>query len=62
MNSLSNKMQSVVLTFNDGTVATFIGKAVCLPNDNLILEDIKFTMPMDIPKDCSFELLSEIGI
>jgi len=47
-----HKIQSVILTFSDGTTAIFTGKVVCLPNEQKILKDIKFTMPRDLPDDC----------
>ena len=49
-----HKIQSVLISFTDGTAAIFSGKAVLWPDEQKILKDIKFTMPRDLPDDCSF--------
>ena len=49
---LKHKVQSVLISFTDGTAAIFSGKAVLWPDEQKILKDIKFTMPRDLPEDC----------
>ena len=46
--------QNVVLTFDDGTIAVFSGKAVCFPNETKRIRNIEFTEPKELPADCSF--------
>lgn len=49
------KFQNVVLTFSDGTVAIFTGPVACIENDTRTIADIRFTIPTDLPGDCSWE-------
>ena len=51
------KVQNIVLTFNDGTKAVFSGRAVCEKGDTKTITDIKFTEPKDLPGDCYWESL-----
>lgn len=47
-------IQSVVLTFDDGTTATFSGRAVCFEGEQKKIRDISFTPPQPLPADCSW--------
>lgn len=49
-----NMIQSVVITFSDGEQAFFTGKAVVFEGDNKTISNISFTLPKDMPKDCSW--------
>ena len=50
-------MQSVILTFSDGTKAIFSGRAIVYPGQcaNLMVTAIKFTVPVPLPARCEFE-------
>jgi hypothetical protein len=50
-------LQAVVLTFDDGTTATFSGRAVCLPGDARTISRVQFTEPKPLPDDCHFDSL-----
>ena len=50
-----DQIQSVILTFDDGTQAVFSGKAVCQPGDTKRIKNILFTTPKDLPEGYSFE-------
>jgi len=52
--SLERQYQNVVLTFDDGTIAVFTGKAVCFPGETKRIRNIEFTEPKELPDDCSF--------
>jgi len=49
-------IQSVVITFNDGSTATFSGPAVCFKGEKKKILDISFTEPKPLPKDCSWSI------
>jgi len=54
---LEHKVQSVILTFDDGTKAVFSGRAICKKGETRTIVNIKFTEPKDLPEDCSWESL-----
>ena len=54
---LERMVQSVILTFNDGTTAVFSGRAVCEKGDAKTITDIKFTEPKDLPDNYYWESL-----
>lgn len=54
-NTLDGKMQSVFLTFSDGSVAQFAGRAVCDKGDTREIVGIQFGEPHELPSGCSFE-------
>lgn len=47
-------IQSVVITFSDGSKATFTGPAVCFEGDERRINDIYFTEPKTLPNGCSW--------
>lgn len=53
-----NKMQSVILTFDNGVTAIFTGKAVCFSGDTQRVTKVEFTVPRDLPDGYSWEGLS----
>ena len=56
-NNKENKVQiqSVLLTFDDGSQAIFTGKAVCYPGDRKRIKNVLFTKPKDLPEGYSLE-------
>ena len=55
---LDKMFQSVVITFSDGRVGVFTGKAMINEeNTSLTISSIKFTPPEELPKDCNFAKL-----
>lgn len=59
---LDQKMQKVVLEFDDGTIGVFTGKAVCKEEDNRKLVSIKLTEPSDLPDGCEWGELHPQGV
>jgi len=51
--------QAVVITFDDGSTATFTGRAVVWPGEKRRTVKIQFTEPEELPEDCSFGFLDE---
>ena len=51
---LERRVQSVIITFDDGTTAIFSGRVACKKSDTRIITDIKFTEPKDLPNNCSW--------
>ena len=47
-------IQSVVITFAGGEKAVFTGKAVVFAGGEKIVQDIHFTIPKQMPPDCSW--------
>jgi hypothetical protein len=47
-------MQSVIITFSDGVVAQFLGKAVTYPGDTRSITSVRFTPPEPLPEDMEF--------
>lgn len=52
---MSDQIQSVFLTFSDGTIAQFSGRKVVDIGDTRTIVDIEFGEPKDLPEDCYFE-------
>jgi hypothetical protein len=52
-------IQGVVLTFDDGQVAIFTGKAVCFEGETKKVRNISFTPPKNMPEGCSWEKIQE---
>ena len=52
--------QSVVLTFSDGSTASFTGPAVVDRDTDLLVVDIVFTEPKPLDADTIFVPISEI--
>ena len=52
---METKIQSVVISFKDGSKAFFTGKAICYPGDNRKIDKIQFTEPRGIPDDYKLE-------
>jgi hypothetical protein len=50
----SSKMQSVVITLDDGTMGTFTGRAITRKVEQRRIRDIKFTEPRKLPEGCEF--------
>jgi hypothetical protein len=51
-----DKLQSVILTFDDETTAIFTGKAIFFPGDiEKRVVKIEFSIPRDLPKDTNWE-------
>ena len=48
------QMQSVIITFSDGVVAQFLGKAVTYPGDTRTITSVQFTPPEPLPEDMQF--------
>ena len=48
----SRMQQSVVITFDDGSWATFTGPAIAYPGDKLRIVDTVFTEPRPLEDDC----------
>ena len=57
-NNTENMIQSVILTFDDGQEAIFVGKAVCFQGETKKIRDIAFSPPSDMPEGCSWGDLS----
>jgi hypothetical protein len=47
-------IQGVIITFDDGTTASFSGPAVCFKGEKKKISDISFTEPKPLPEDCSW--------
>jgi hypothetical protein len=53
--SKTNEMiQSIIVTFDDGSEATFTGPAVCFKGDKRKISNIIFTEPKLLPENCSW--------
>lgn len=52
---MSDKIQHVIIKFDDGTEAVFSGKAICEEGDTRRIVDIKFTVPTTLPEDLAWE-------
>ena len=50
----SEQMQSIIITFSDGVVAQFVGKAVTYPGDTRKITSVLFTPPEPLPEDMEF--------
>ena len=50
----TDRIQSVVITFSDGSKATFTGPAVCFEGEEKRIQDIYFTEPKPLPEGCSW--------
>jgi hypothetical protein len=48
------QMQSIIITFSDGVVAQFLGKAVTYPGDTRTITSFLFTPPEPLPADMKF--------
>ena len=48
-------VQSVWITFSDGTNAGFLGKAVAFPGDTRTIRNVAFTEPRALPPGYSLE-------
>ena len=57
--TLENKMQTVILTFDDGTKARYTGPAATAPGDTRAIVRIQFTIPRTMPDGLKFEVLNE---
>jgi len=57
----SRMRQSVVFTFNDGSVATFTGPAVVFPGEDLLIVDTAFTEPVPLEDDCRWGTYAKGG-
>lgn len=44
-------LQAVIITFKDGTTASFTGPAVVFENDEKVISDVKFTPPKPLPSE-----------
>lgn len=44
-------LQSVIITFKDGTTANFTGPAVVFENNEKVISDVKFTPPKPLPSE-----------
>ena len=51
----NNYFQTVVLTFNNGVRASFTGRAVTTPDENLNITAIQITEPAPLPEGCTFD-------
>ena len=51
-------MQAVILTFDDGTKASFVGKVALEEDDTKSNVKIAFTVPKEMPEDCKFEAIN----
>jgi hypothetical protein len=49
-------IQGVIITFDDGTTASFSGPAVCFKGEKKKISDISFTEPKPLPEDCSWSI------
>ena len=54
------KLQTCVLTLNDGEVVIFSGKAVLFEGDTRTVVKIEFTAPTLLPKYCTWEEMKDI--
>ena len=55
-----DKYQTCILTLSDGEIIYFTGKAVLLEGDTRRVTNVKFTTPLQLPKDCTFEQMDKI--
>jgi len=56
-----NKLiQSVIITFSDGKKATFSGQVAATENDTRTISGIHFTLPVELPKDCSWSNIDDL--
>ena len=51
---IPQEMQCVIVTFSDGVVAQFSGKAVTYPGDTRTITRVLFTPPEPLPEDMQF--------
>ena len=54
-----DKLQNVMITFDDGTIAFFAGRAVCFPGDKRVVTKVGFIVPKDLPDDYNWEVFSD---
>lgn len=52
-----DRIQNVILTFSDNSIATFSGRAVVEEGDARFITDIQFTQARDLPEGYEFETL-----
>ena len=59
---MRDEYQSVLITLSDGTIGRFTGEVLVRAHEirNLIVADVKFTEPQELPEGCSFKMLKEI--
>lgn len=50
----SSMLQAVVITFSDGTTASFTGPAVVFEDGEKSISNVSFSRPRAIPDDCSW--------
>jgi|TARA_R110000824_G_scaffold238375_2_gene427147 hypothetical protein len=57
----TQKFQTVLIYFSNGTVGSFTGKALFEPEETegINIENIKFLPPQDLPEGCIFEPIEE---
>jgi hypothetical protein len=48
------EMQCLIITFSDGVVAQFLGKAVTYPGDTRKITSVLFTSPEPLPENMQF--------
>jgi hypothetical protein len=51
---IPQEMQCLIITFSDGVVAQFLGKAVTYPGDTRTITSVRFTPPEPLPEDMQF--------
>jgi hypothetical protein len=51
---IPQEMQCLIITFSDGVVAQFPGKAVTYPGDTRTITSVRFTPPEPLPEDMQF--------
>ena len=57
MKSKKDQMiQGVIITFDDGTTASFSGPAVCFEGEKKKISNIIFTEPKPLPENCSWSI------
>lgn len=54
---MSERIQSAIITLDDGTLLTFTGKATLWPGDPRRVVAIRFTPPMVLPEGYSLEVI-----
>lgn len=55
MTGIKKQFQNIVIELSDGSIQTFSGKAFTVKNDKRTIKSIKFSEPIDLPENMTWE-------